>query len=305
MRLRSFILINCIILFIILLADGIWLIKVEGVNSIPKSYSGRKSEGPKNLSYFTQEERKKPVNIIIMGLDDEEKRSDVILLLNFDPVSNRINILSIARDTKIKINSRNVKVNSLVGIGGEELVVEKVEELTGLPIHYYVTLNFEGFRNIIDTLDGVEVEVPFNMNYDDPEQNLHIHLKKGKQLLDGDKAEQFVRYRKGNRAGEGYTFGDLGRIEAQQKFIKAMMEQKAKVKYIAKADEIFLILKKYMNTNIEIGDINFYLNELMNLRFCQVESYSLPGDSAYIKKVSYFIYDEEKTKELIDINFFK
>jgi polyisoprenyl-teichoic acid--peptidoglycan teichoic acid transferase len=309
MKLRSFILINCIILLLILLVDGMWLIKVEGINSIPKSYNKPKSEGTNNntnkMSNIVYENKDNPVNIIIMGLDDEEVRSDVILLMNYSPKDNRLNIISIARDTMTEINNRRVKINSLIGINGEKLVAEKVEELTGLPVHYYVTLNFEGFRNIIDTLDGVEVDVPFNMNYDDPEQGLHIHLKKGMQLLDGDKAEQFVRYRKGNRTGEGYTFGDLGRIKTQQKFIKALLEQKARFKYISKVDEIFLILKKYMNTNIEIGDINYYLNDLVKLKSCKIEAYTLPGDSKIVKNVWYFICDEQKAKELIDKNFFK
>jgi polyisoprenyl-teichoic acid--peptidoglycan teichoic acid transferase len=286
-----------------------WLIKVEGINSIPKSYNKPKSEGTNNntnkMSNIVYENKDNPVNIIIMGLDDEEVRSDVILLMNYSPKDNRLNIISIARDTMTEINNRRVKINSLIGINGEKLVAEKVEELTGLPVHYYVTLNFEGFRNIIDTLDGVEVDVPFNMNYDDPEQGLHIHLKKGMQLLDGDKAEQFVRYRKGNRTGEGYTFGDLGRIKTQQKFIKALLEQKARFKYISKVDEIFLILKKYMNTNIEIGDINYYLNDLVKLKSCKIEAYTLPGDSKIVKNVWYFICDEQKAKELIDKNFFK
>ncbi|MCX8128682.1 MAG: LCP family protein [Clostridia bacterium] len=303
MKLRSFVLVNCIVLFIILLIDGIWLLKIEGINSIPKSHSD--SKGNEFLLNNTRKDRGKPVNIVMIGLDDEEVRSDVILLLNYSPKSGILNILSITRDTRVRFKGKDVKFNSLIGIKGEDLVIEKLEELTGLPIQYYVTLNFKGFRNIIDTLDGVEIDVPFNMDYDDAEQNLHIHLKKGKQLLDGKKAEQYVRYRKGNRTREGYAFGDLGRIKAQQQFIRAIVEQKLKIKYLSKADEIFFILKSHMTTNIEIGDINFYLDDIMEKKVQRIEAYSLPGHSSYIKNIWYFIHDERETRKLINEKFLK
>lgn len=184
------------------------------------------------------------INVLVLGLDDDEKRSDVIALINYNPDENKMNILSIARDTRVKVNGKYMKINALIGKGGEKMVIDMVEDITGLPVDYYVTLNFKGFREIVDTLGGVEINVPFDMDYDDPYQNLHIHLKKGKQVLDGKKAEQFVRYRKGNHNGEGYEDGDLGRIKMQQLFMREFVNQKLKLKYLLKADEIFYTLKK-------------------------------------------------------------
>jgi len=109
----------------------------------------------------------------------------------------------------VKVNGKYMKINALIGKGGEKMVIDMVEDITGLPVDYYVTLNFKGFREIVDTLGGVEINVPFDMDYDDPYQNLHIHLKKGKQVLDGKKAEQFVRYRKATTTGKVMRMGIL------------------------------------------------------------------------------------------------
>jgi len=245
------------------------------------------------------------VNVLILGLDEYKERSDVIMLANFDSGSGNLNLLSIARDTRVKAGGRYRKINSLIGIGGEQMIINKVEEITGLDIPYYIILDFEGFKKIIDTLDGVEMDIPFDMDYDDPEQDLHIHLKKGRQILDGEKAVQFVRYRKGNRKGEGYVNGDIDRIAAQQQFIKALIAQKAKVKYLSRIDDIFLILKDYMRTNIEIGHVNYYIDGLVKIRYKNTKAFTLPGKSVYRNKTWYYIYDRETTRELIDKNFFK
>lgn len=240
-----------------------------------------------------------PVNMIVFGLDEDGVRSDVIILLNYDPKSGGLNILSIARDTRVRAMGKTMKVNAVVPIGGEEMAVSKIEEITGLPVNYYMTLNFAGFRKIVDILGGVEFEIPFDMDYDDPEQNLHIHLQKGMQVLNGKKAEQLVRYRK------GYTNGDLDRIKMQQDFVKALIEQKMKLKYLSKAADIFYTLKRYMRTNIEIEDINGQLRNMKRMKYDDIKAYTIPGDSVYVDNVWYFIYDREKTKELIDSSFFK
>lgn len=244
------------------------------------------------------------INLLVMGLDEEEVRSDVIALLNYSPKEKKINILSIARDTRVKVRGRYVKINSLIGKGGERMVVERVEEITGLPVDYYVTLNFKGFREIVDTLGGVEVEVPFDMDYDDPYQNLHIHLRKGRQVLNGKKAEEFVRYRKGNHRGEGYEDGDIGRIKIQQQFIKAFVDQKLKFKYLLKANDVFYILKRNMKTNIEIGDVHYFINYIKDMKTPEIKSYTLPGYSKYTGGQWYYIYNRKQLKELIKDNFY-
>ena len=244
------------------------------------------------------------INLLLMGLDESEKRADGIMLVNFHPESGKVNILSITRDIMVKSDSGRIyKINALIGLGGEAEIIEKVEKLTTMPVHYYLTVNFKGFREIIDLLGGVEIDVPFDMKYDDPYQNLHISLNKGRQILDGEKAEQYLRYRKGNKTGEGYEDGDLGRIKAQQQFLKEFIKQKLKLKYLFKADDIFFVIKDNVTTNIEIGDVNYYIDCIKKIDVNKVDFYTLPGHPEYIDNQYYYIYDEEKTKEMINNNF--
>jgi len=295
----------CLFVSVVLFADGIWALM-----DINKNYNKRYDvklqnvpiEKPSQESSITHEE---PVNLLVLGLDKEEVRSDVIVLFNYSPEFGKVNILSIARDTRVFIKGKAVKINALVGMGGEQLIADRIENMTGIPVDYYLTLNFDGFKEVVDTLGGVQVNVPINMNYDDPDQDLHIHLQKGIQILNGDEAEQFVRYRKGNRQGQGYSDGDIGRITAQQEFIKALVQQKFKLKYLSKADDIYSILREDMRTNIEIGDIRHYIKGLKNIHSEEINTFTIPGESTYKDNLWYFIYDNKKTHELVDSYFFK
>jgi polyisoprenyl-teichoic acid--peptidoglycan teichoic acid transferase len=306
MKLRRTLLLGCLILSTILFVDGISVL--ARMNRIDRPRDPMKSELGR-LEY--REDQETPVyngdsvNVLVLGLDEEEKRSDVVMLFNFLPGQSRVNVLSIARDTKVIARRRTVKFNALIGMGEESLVVDKTEQLTGLPVDYYITVNFKGFREVVDTLGGVELEVPMNMDYDDPEQDLHIHLSKGLQVLDGAKAEQFVRYRKGNRSREGFIDGDIGRIRMQQLFIQEFMHQKVKIKYLPKLYDIFYITKANMKTNIDMGDVSYYIRYMRKDLLQDVRTYTLPGESRYDNHVWYFVHDKKKTEALINAEFFR
>jgi len=238
----------------------------------------------------------KKVNILIMGTDKGGERSDVMILASLDPRNKRLNMLSIPRDTRVKIGNNYQKINAALAIGREKLAIQTVKQLTGIPIHYYATIDFAGFRNIIDILGGVEFDVPMNMNYDDPVQDLHIHLKKGLQVLDGNKAEQFVRFRQ-------YPRGDLDRIEAQQKFLKALFEQKLKLSYISKADDIYNEIVKSIKTNFKMSDLIKNIGAIKALNTENITMLQLPGEPKMIGGVSYFICNNEEMTKLIREQF--
>ncbi|MBZ4645848.1 MAG: polyisoprenyl-teichoic acid--peptidoglycan teichoic acid transferase [Petroclostridium sp.] len=238
----------------------------------------------------------KKINVLIMGTDGSEARSDVMIVASLDSKNKKLNMLSIPRDTRVKINNKYQKINAALTLGKEELAIRKVKEITGMPIHYYVTVNFKGFRNIIDILGGVDIDVPVNMNYDDPVQDLHIHLKKGMQHLDGKKAEQFVRYRQ-------YPEGDIGRIKAQQAFIKALLEQKLRLEYLSKANDIFKAIKENVKTNITAADVAKNLSMIKALNSNNIQMYQLPGEPKMINGASYFVADDQKTISLIEESF--
>lgn len=301
----------CVILLLAMFSNGVWiLLRTDDVKPrkepVPISYY-RNGDSPwlglTHSESSTSEEL--PVNMIVLGLDAEGTRSDVILLFNFEPGMSKLNILSIARDTLVITGGKYYKINALYSKGGEVLLANTVSEITGLPVHYYVTMDFEGFRKIIDALDGVQFNVPFRMNYDDPTQNLHIHLKKGMQVLNGKKAEQLVRYRKGNYKGQGYTEGDIGRIKMQQEFIKELISQKLNFGYISRADNIFGILQRYVKTNVTLSDIAQYMGSVRKIKSDEIKAETLPGYSKMMDGAWYFIHDEAETADIINGGFYR
>lgn len=321
MRVTKFIFTVCAILLLVLFANGMYVLSLPGGNGhrpapVPISeYKGQSSKETKfKHSNFNQPDFRQlesstseeiPLNLLVLGLDKDGTRCDVIMLFNFEPGLSKINLLSIARDTRVLDRGKYGKINALYSRGGEKLVAEEVTEITGLPVHYYLTVDFKGFRKIIDTLGGVQFYVPFRMSYDDPTQDLYIHLRKGMQLLNGKKAEQLVRYRKGNYKGQGYTEGDIGRIKMQQDFLKALIKQKVSFRYISRVDDIFGILRKYVKTNITLSDITHYLGSIGKIKADEIETFTIPGDSRMIGDTWYFIYDRDKVYTIINDNFYK
>ncbi len=257
------------------------------------------------------------INILLIGIDDGGYRSDTIMLVSVDGFSNRVNVLSVPRDTKVKLDGYPVqKINALMGAGKaqakagkidepEEVLIDMVNELTGLPVHYFMTIDFDGFKDVIDALGGIDFNVPYNMNYDDPVQNLHIHLDAGPQHLDGQAAHDFVRFRHnndGSAPGE-YVWGDEGREYWQQEFIKELLRQKTKPQYIAKIKDLFDVIKDNVRTNYTMRDLLNHLYLVTEIDINDIGSYQLPGKSEYIGDVWWYIYDEKKIDELIDTVF--
>ena len=311
MRVTKFVFTVCVILLLALFANGMYVLsKPGGSGRIPapvpiSDYKGQITIEPefRHLESSTNEEN--PLNLLVLGLDRDGTRCDVIMLFNFEPGLSKLNLLSIARDTRVRESGRYGKINALYSKGGEKLVAEEVTEITGLPVHYYITMDFKGFRKIVDTLGGVQFYVPFRMNYDDPTQDLYIHLRKGMQLLDGKKAEQLVRYRKGNFRGQGYTEGDIGRIKMQQDFLKALIKQKMSLRYISRVDDIYGILRKYVKTNITLTDITQHLGSIREIKADEIKTYTIPGESRMIGDSWYFIYDRDEIYTIINDNFYK
>ncbi|HPD00376.1 MAG TPA: LCP family protein [Acetivibrio sp.] len=306
MKLRKGIFYICAVLSLILFIQGVYVLLFTDEEGSRADFQSKYSPIQiirKNTYDDNYGKKNACINLLLLGLDEEETRSDVIALINYSQEKAKMNVLSIARDTRIKADGKTMKINALIAKGGEKAVIDIVEDITGLKVDYYITLNFRGFRKIIDTLGGVKIEVPFDMDYDDPYQNLHIHLKKGEQVLNGKEAEGFVRYRKSNK-GEGYENGDIGRIEMQHQFISEFIRQKFKMKYLMKADDIFYILKDNMKTNVEIGDLRYFIKDIGNLKVPEIKSFVLPGYSKYIGNQWYYIYDKKKTDMLIKDYFY-
>ena len=236
------------------------------------------------------------VNILAIGFDKGGYRTDTMMIINFNPKTSNVNLISIPRDTMVEINGRRMKLNSVFSIGKFELTVSTIKKITGLPIHYYIAVDTVGFRNIIDTLGGVDFDVPKDLKYSDPTQNLYIDLKKGMQHLDGAKAEQLVRFRK-------YPTADLERENVQKKFIKAVIEQKltlANVSQISKMKNIFDEVFKHVKTNITFGDVTKYFIAALKINSNSFKTFTLPGAPKMVNGISYYLYSKKQTMDLYE-----
>jgi LCP family protein required for cell wall assembly len=239
------------------------------------------------------------INVLVVGVDKDGTRSDVNMLFSLDPKEKTVNLMSIPRDTRVEFKKgSHGKINACIGKqNGEELLIETVKDLTGMPINNFCKVNFEGLRNIIDILGGVEFDVPMDMDYDDPAQDLHIHLKKGKQTLNGADAEGLLRFRK------GYATGDLGRIDMQQAFLKELINQKLSPKYIFKAVPVVKEISKNVETDMSVMYMLKYAWKFRDSDKVEFNSYTLPGAPKMIGGVSYYLCDEAATENLVRTQF--
>lgn len=249
---------------------------------------------------------KEPFNVLLLGGDKVSNSSDTMMLANFDPVTNKINIMSIPRDTRVFINSKERKINYAYASGGVDLAVQTVSELLDVNIKYYAFVDTSAFRKIIDILGGVDYYVPVNMDYDDPLQNLHIHLKKGQQRLNGSQAEQYVRFRKPNKwtkeLRQYYDGSDLKRNEAQQNFIRELMRQKLTLQYLPKLNSVIETVFENVNTNFTLNEIVKMTGYISKFNADNITFIPMPG-TTYDVSPWYYICDVPASREIMAESF--
>jgi LCP family protein required for cell wall assembly len=243
----------------------------------------------------------KRTNILFLGVDarsgETKSRSDTIILASIDPSLHKVAIVSIPRDTQISgpAGSGLDKINSANVVGGPELAVEKVEDLMGEKIDYYVEMNFEGFKDIVDTLGGVTMNVDQRM-YKPTEG---IDLQPGTQRLDGEDALAFVRFR-------GYVQGDIERTAHQQEFIKALGKELLKPATIAKLPSLMRDADKYVDTNLGLTDMLKMATWVPGFGSDSIIAQTLPGyfldkrDANGVLTASYWVADTKQTGTLLD-----
>lgn len=252
------------------------------------------------------------INVLLLGVDNEGLRTDAMMVASYDFDNGIVNLLSIPRDTKVYVTNRNVyrKVNEVHAMHGEDGEIlgpvgssEVVTQLTGIPINYYIEFSFTAIDNFMNILGPVKYDVPDvegngrGMNYDDPAQDLHIHLKPGVQELTGNQVQQFLRYRKSNNGTNDGS--DLSRIARQQDFVKAVIDQKVNIGLLMKMPEIFGQMRKELKTNVSVGDVAKYVRYLTDLKGENIKTFQLPGEDQYIGGGWYHVLDEDAAKELI------
>lgn len=232
------------------------------------------------------------VNILAFGLN--EQLADTIMLFSYDPETNHTDVLSVPRDTYHYIEGYEdpalKKINATYGmpeIGGVNGMKRVLSEFLGVPIHYYLKVDFEAVKAVVDTLGGYEVTVPFDMDYDDSFQSLHIHLKKGYQVLNGEDTVKYLRFRKNNSGS--ISEGDVQRIPRQQHFVNAMMTKAISGKLPAVINTI--IGGKYVQTDMTIEKALKLAVQAAAMPPENIKFYMLEGEAKMMNHASYWIHD--------------
>lgn len=231
------------------------------------------------------------INTLLLGVD--EARSDTIIVVRYNKETNQFAMISIPRDTRVDMPGYGyTKINAAVGKKeGTALAMKTVSNLLDIPIHHYIKVDFKGVEKIVDLMGGVKIDVPQDMNYHDPAQNLSIDIKKGVQVLKGKQALHFLRYR------SGYIDQDLGRIKAQQEFAKAFIDKLTSPAMIPKAITLINAMIENTKTNLQQNEIAAYVMDISKVDTSNIKMYTVPGDGDKVNHVAYFLHDELKLRE--------
>ncbi|WP_455598561.1 LCP family protein [Cloacibacillus sp.] len=246
------------------------------------------SQKKENDSYAALLKEQGRFNILVMGEDNVEgsRRSDTILFVTIDIDDKNMRVISLPRDTRVQIPHHGTqKLNHAFAYGGPDLLKATVEKYLGLPILYYVVIDYDSFPEFVDMVGGVEMDVQKRMRYVDRAGGLDINIQPGRQLLDGKTALKYVRFRKD-------ALGDIGRIQRQQQFIKALVKKaydpRVLIKFPELAAQAMKIFKTDMSPTLAVQLAGFVQNELGRERmFFSM----LPGEPAMIDRLSYWLGD--------------
>lgn len=228
------------------------------------------------------------------------------MVCSYNPKTQRASMLSIPRDTFIGKNKQKAngfdKLNSVYSKEGPEEATELVEDITGMNIKYYVVVNNQVVIDLINTIGGVYFDVPIDMNYDDPTQNLHIHLESGYQKLDGDHAEQLLRFRHNNNGTSypsEYGDNDYGRMKTQREFMMETAKQTLKLKNVTKIKTIMTTIFQNIETNLTLDDVFPYVPWAVSFDTANISSNQVAGESKQYNKLWFFVHDEEETTKVV------
>lgn len=301
-----------IFLVVLLIAGGVFAYKVHrnggGMSGMLATVVGHDENTKKNLGEF---------RVLILGISTDQDGvdlTDTIMAASYNPNTQKATLLSIPRDTYTgKTPSKATayeKINALYSRKHRpDETLEAVNEITGLNIEYYVVVKTEALIKLVDVIGGIDFNVPIDMDYDDVTQDLHIHLKAGEQRLDGDKAEQVVRFRHNNNGTsypEEYGDNDTGRMRTQREFIMQVVKQTAKPENIFKLGEILDVAKEYVITNIDFNVAKDYIPYVVEFNTDNLLTETLPGSNTNknTNQTWVFIHNQKETEALIQELFF-
>ena len=268
-----------------------------GEGTRPRSDGERKSQ-----DYYT---------VLILGRDTGGGgNTDTMLLASYDVTNQKATVMSIPRDTMVNVNWDVKKINSVYNMNGGgdkgiKALYQEISQLVGFEPDYQVVVEWEAVGEIVDAMGGVHFDVPRDMDYEDPYQDLSIHIKKGYQKLNGEQAMGVVRFRDGKN---GYNNGDIGRIETQQAFLKAVIEQMLQIQNMTKINQFAKVFEENVTTDLSFQNILWFAQKaiLDGLKVENVNFVTMPykGVSAwsryYHQNLSYVVPVADELLELVN-----
>lgn len=253
-------------------------------------------------------------NLDFLLIGESGNMTDSIMACRYDPKTQKAYMLSIPRDTFIGNSEANAttsdKINCVYNIKKDPMnTVKAVNKVTGLNLKYYVFVDTKALTEIVDAIGGVEFDVPIDMEYDDTSKDntLHINLKKGTQKIDGNKAEQLLRFRHNNDGSsypKEYGDNDLGRMHTQRDFIKATLNQTIRANNIFKLNELLDIVNKHVKTNLSVSLIKDYIPYAVNFDTENLQSDMLPNESKKINEIWFVKVVDSEAEKLVNDMFF-
>lgn len=278
-----------------------WAKPPETESEAPKSEAldsaGKEESDAENVD---AERTGETYTFLLVGNDDGRGNTDTILVGRLDTGAHCLDVVSIPRDTLVNLPWDIRKINAVyagwansghVGIDG---LKKHIRNLTGFTVDCYAVIDLDVFIKAIDLIGGVDFDLPRDMHYDDPNQDLHIHLNAGEQHLNGQQAMGVVRFR------SGYANGDLGRVEMQQKFFKAVAGQFIKLGNIPHLPELVTLLAENMDTDLSAGNIAFFIQEALKCDSENVRFHTMPNIPATVAGLSYDFVDLEPWLQMIN-----
>ena len=240
-------------------------------------------------------------NILLVGVDNDGTRTDTIIIARLDANEHTVAMMSVPRDTLINGNYSVPKINSVYGGNGKgekgvNALKQQLASILGIEVNGYALVDLEAFVKLVDLVGGVNFDVPQRMYYTDPTQNLYIDLYEGEQLLDGQHAMQLVRYR-------SYAEADIKRTSVQQDFLRALAKKCVSFKSITKIKPMVEIALEYVETDLSLGNLLYFVQELLKCDFDEMKTFTLPGQGVWINGGSYFSLFPSQVQEIVNENF--
>ncbi len=237
---------------------------------------------------------------MIIGMDKVAYNTDTIMVGRMDTINHSVEIVNIPRDTYVNVRTKIKKINSIYpyavtkGENGVKNLRRGIEKLVGFPIDSYAFVDIVAAAKIVDTVGGVDFDVPVNMHYDDPGQDLHIDIDKGMQHLDGEDFVKVMRFR------NTYQQGDLDRIKVQQDLLSALSDKLLSAGNIKNIDELLNIYDKYVETNLTKNNLYFYLQQFLLMDSESVHFQMMPNTPSMVDELSYVFINEEEWLKMVN-----